>query len=107
MPFFILMRNDTKRKIGSLAFTAGLVLFGHWLDFFLMLKPGILHTAHSAMGHGNGHGDSHGDAHGTEAVDHAVEAAHGAGHGAEAAAHHGGEALSSFEMVHSCFFLAF
>ena len=98
MPFFILMRNDTKRKIGSLAFTAGLVLFGHWLDFFLMLKPGILHTAHSAMGHGNGHGDSHGDAHGTEAVDHAAEAAHGAGHGAEAAAHHGGEALSSFEM---------
>ncbi|NNE26056.1 MAG: hypothetical protein HKN09_04385, partial [Saprospiraceae bacterium] len=98
-PFFILMRNDTKRKIGSLAFTAGLVLFGHWLDFFLMLKPGILHTAHAALGHGHGHGDEH---HG-EGAGHGADAAHEAGHEggheiAEATAHHGGEALSTFEM---------
>ncbi len=51
-PFLILMRNDTKRKMGSLAFVAGLVLLGHWVDFFLMVKPGVLHTAHSAMAHG-------------------------------------------------------
>ncbi len=93
-PFFILMRNDTKRKMGSLGFTAGLVLFGHWLDFFLMLKPGILHTAHAVSGHGHGHGDSHGgEAHGHgHAADHGHDAAHDAAH---AAGHH---AESVFEI---------
>lgn len=89
-PFFILMRNDTKRKIGSLAFTAGLVLFGHWLDFFLMLKPGILHTAHEVAGHGSHGAEAAHGAHGG----HAAEGAHGA---AEAMAHGGGHA-STFEM---------
>ncbi len=80
-PFFILMRNDTKRKMGSLGFTAGLVLFGHWIDFFLMIKPGVLHTAHEVTG-GHGH---HGD-HADHAVHEAAEIAHhGAGHGAETA----------------------
>jgi len=81
-PFFILMRNDTKRKMGSLGFTAGLVLFGHWLDFFLMIKPGVLHTAHELSGHGHGgHGEAadHG-AHGHEA---GHDAAHAAGHHAD------------------------
>jgi len=59
-PFIILMRNDTKRKWGSLSFMAILVFFGHWLDFFLMIKPGVLHTAHEVMSHGaGGHGDAH------------------------------------------------
>ncbi|MBT8234182.1 MAG: hypothetical protein HKN51_02790 [Saprospiraceae bacterium] len=92
-PFFILMRNDTKRKFGSLGFTAGLVLFGHWLDFFLMLKPGILHTAHAVAGHG-AHSDGADHSHGTHAAD-------GAAHGAESAAHGGGEMAahaSTFEM---------
>lgn len=44
-PFFVLMRNDTKRKRGTLLFASCVVLFGHWIDYFLMLKPGILHTA--------------------------------------------------------------
>jgi Ni/Fe-hydrogenase subunit HybB-like protein len=64
LPFFILMRNDNKRKYGTLLFTAGAVFIGHWWDFFLMLKPGILHTAHEVAGHGHG-GDSgggHGEA---------------------------------------------
>lgn len=93
-PFFILMRNDTKRKMGSLGFTAGLVLFGHWLDFFLMLKPGILHTAHEVAGHGHGHGDSHGgEAHGHgHAAEHGHDAAHDVAH---AAGHH---AESVFEI---------
>ena len=94
-PFFILMRNDTKRKMGSLAFTAGLVLFGHWLDFFLMIKPGVAHTAHLSHSHGDGgHGDHHGgghDAHG--AVDHG----HGAAHGAEDVLHAGAHE-SAFEL---------
>lgn len=61
VPFFVLLRNDTKRKVGTLALIAGVVLVGHWLDFFLMLKPGILHTAHEALGHGHevAHGAEH------------------------------------------------
>ena len=67
-PFFILLRNDTKRKMGSLAFVAGLVLVGHWMDFFLMLKPGILHTAHAAHSTHDAHA-SHGDhTHGADEV---------------------------------------
>lgn len=50
LPFFILMRNSTKRKYGSLAFVAILVLFGHWIDFFLMIKPGAWINAHDAIG---------------------------------------------------------
>lgn len=96
LPFLVLLRNDTKRKLGTLALTAGFVLFGHWIDYFLMLKPGILHTAHALSGHG-GHG--HGD-HGHGAAD---AAAHGAGHGAEhgvaEAAHHGAsEFLMGFHL---------
>ncbi len=92
-PFFILMRNDTKRKMGSLGFVAGLVLVGHWLDFFLMLKPGIVHTAHAAAGHG-AHGEGADHSHG--AHEHAIE---GAGHhGVEEIASHGAAHASSFEM---------
>lgn len=51
MPFFVLMRNDNKRKYGTLAFAAIIVFIGHWWDFFLMIKPGVLHTAT----HGHAH----------------------------------------------------
>ncbi len=81
LPFFILMRNDTKRKMGSLAIAALVVLFGHWIDFFLMLKPGILHTQHYLPGN---HGEAHHDAGGHE----------GAGHGAE----HVSDAVAGFTM---------
>jgi hypothetical protein len=58
LPFIILMRNDTKRKLGSLGFVAIAVFIGHWMDFFLMLKPGILksvsHGSHEAH-HGAEH----------------------------------------------------
>lgn len=62
LPFLILMRNDTKRKIGSLGFVAVAVFIGHWMDFFLMLKPGIWkaashasHAAHGAADHATEH----------------------------------------------------
>jgi len=71
MPFFVLMRNDTKRKFGSVGFVAAVVFFGHWWDFFLMIKPGALHTAHELAGHGHG-GDHAGGAHAGEAVEHAA-----------------------------------
>ncbi len=77
LPFFVLMRNSTKRKFGSVGFIAFVVFVGHWLDFFLMIKPGVLHTAHELGGHG-GHGGhaesaSHGSHGGHEAAGHAVE----------------------------------
>ncbi len=87
-PFFILMRNDTKRKMGSLGFAAGLVLVGHWLDFFLMIRPGVRHTAHEAAGHGHGH-----EGHGHEAGHGAHDATHGAHDAAHEAAHGGHDAL--------------
>ncbi|MDX1685343.1 MAG: hypothetical protein R3275_08910 [Saprospiraceae bacterium] len=63
LPFLILMRNDTKRKYGSVGFVAAIVFFGHWIDYFLMLKPGILHTAHEVLGHHGQHteGAAHAD----------------------------------------------
>ncbi len=71
LPFFVLMRNDTKRKFGSLGLVAILVFVGHWWDYFLMIKPGVLHTSHAVAGHGHDHG----------------HAAEGAAHGAEHASH--------------------
>ncbi len=69
VPFLILLRNDTKRKVGTLVFTAALLVFTHWLDFFLMVKPGVLHTAHElSAGHGNGHSVEHGAAHASSFV---------------------------------------
>lgn len=68
LPFFILMRNDNKRKFGPM-FTASLfVFFGHWLDMFLMIKPGARHTAMEHMAH---HGE------------HAADAAHEGEHALE------------------------
>lgn len=81
LPFFVLMRNSTKRKYGTLVFTSLLVLIGHWWDYFMMIKPGALHTAHEALGHGH---------HGDHAEGHHDAAAHGADHAAD----HGAEALT-------------
>jgi hypothetical protein len=58
VPFFVLMRNDTKRKFGSVGIVSIIVLVGHWLDFFLMLKPGILHTSHEVAHHAEGAADA-------------------------------------------------
>ena len=59
LPFLVLLRNDTKRKYGTLLIIAGVLVFSHWLDFFLMLKPGILHTAHELAAHGADHTGGH------------------------------------------------
>lgn len=58
LPFFVLMRNDTKRKFGSLGIIAGIVLMGHWWDFFQMIKPGVVHTTHEVLNSGE-HGAAH------------------------------------------------
>jgi hypothetical protein len=51
LPFLALMRNDAKRKFGSLGAVAVIVLFGHWWDFFQMIKPGVAHTAAEHLAH--------------------------------------------------------
>ena len=92
LPFLILIRNDNKRKFGTMAFASILILVGHWWDFFQMVKVGpyksiLDHHAHEAE-HG-ATGAAHGAAeHGTNAAGHAVEAVgHGAEHGANAVGH--------------------
>jgi hypothetical protein len=84
LPFLVLIRNDNKWKTGSLGFMALLVFLGHWMDFFLMIKPGVLHTAHELGGHGT-HGTSGTTGHGSEALGHAAESAAHASH--DVAAH--------------------
>jgi len=59
LPFLVLLRNDTKRKYGTLLFVSGVLVFSHWLDFFLMLKPGIIHTAGELAAQGTGHEGGH------------------------------------------------
>ena len=42
LPFLVLIRNTAKTRVGILAFMAGLIFFGHWIDFYQQVKPGIL-----------------------------------------------------------------
>ena len=60
-PFLILMRNDTKRKFGTMFFVALIVFFGHWWDYFYMIKPGARTAAHEAkeLAEGKHGGASH------------------------------------------------
>ncbi len=74
LPFFVLMPNITKRKYGVLTFVAIMVVFGHWLDYFQMLKPGILETTVHAAHHDALH---HDDATLHVDDDHAVVGDHG------------------------------
>ncbi len=73
LPFFILIREDNIRKNGTMMFASIFVFFGHWWDFFLMIKPGVWHTAQETLAHHGAEGD----------------------HGAADAGHH---AAATFEM---------
>ena len=81
LPFFILMRNDTKRKMGTLFFAAAFVFFGHWLDYFNMIKPGARLTIIELAAHEGGHGEEgHGQEHATmDSGEHHSDETHGAG----------------------------
>lgn len=78
LPFFVLMRNDTKRKYGTLVFTSIAVFFGHWWDFFQMIKPGVYLTTVETLAH----------SHDAGVVDHASDAGHGPVEDAAHAASH-------------------
>ncbi len=95
LPFFVLMRNSTKRKHGTMIFVAIFVFFGHWMDYFQMIKPGVVetehhlaHAAHDDHGSDTKHlDDAHKDEHKKEDAhkdDHAGDGhddTHGDGHG--------------------------
>ncbi|RYZ00690.1 MAG: quinol:cytochrome C oxidoreductase [Chitinophagaceae bacterium] len=40
-PLLILMKRGSKRNYGTITMMAVLILFGHWLDFYQMVMPGV------------------------------------------------------------------
>lgn len=41
-PFLVLMSRDAKRKMRVLTIAACIIIFGHFVDFYLMIMPGVL-----------------------------------------------------------------
>jgi len=91
VPFLILMRNDTKRKFGTMFFVALIVFFGHWWDYFYMIKPGARIAAHEATELAEGKKE-HTLGETLKEVGHAAQ---DAGKGAMEAAHAGAEAAKA------------
>lgn len=91
VPFLILMRNDTKRKFGTMFFVALIVFFGHWWDYFYMIKPGARIAAHEATELAEGKKE-HTLGETLKEVGHAAQ---DAGKGAMEAAHAGAEAATA------------
>ena len=42
LPFLLLLTRDAKRHARFIKVVAPIILFGHWLDFYLMVTPGTL-----------------------------------------------------------------
>lgn len=42
LPFLLLMMRDSKRQIGMLKVVCPIVVVGHWLDYYLMVTPGVM-----------------------------------------------------------------
>lgn len=102
-PFLILMRNDTKRKFGTMFFVALIVFFGHWWDYFYMIKPGARIAAFEAkeLAEG-GHTKSHDAAPISEAShEEATKPAETAGHTEAAAAPAEGGDTTHTEAAHT------
>jgi hypothetical protein len=45
LPFLLLMTRDSKRHASILKVVCAIVVFGHWLDFYMMITPGTLGIA--------------------------------------------------------------
>ncbi len=41
-PFLFLMTRDSKRKLATMKIAAIIIIAGHWLDFWLMVTPGVM-----------------------------------------------------------------
>jgi hypothetical protein len=41
-PFLALMTRDSKRFMGTLKNVTVVVMIGHWIDFYLMITPGVM-----------------------------------------------------------------
>lgn len=92
LPFFVLMRNSTKRRFGTLGFVAAMLVFGHWLDYYQMIKPGAHLAYHEHALHSDHHGDDHHDAEGAHSsVGHGGADHHGNDNQDHGDEHHGGE----------------
>ena len=50
LPFVMLMTRDSKRYRRFLALVCPIVVLGHWLDFVLMVTPGVLKDAGGSIG---------------------------------------------------------
>lgn len=46
MPFFVLMTRGAKRNMNVLKFIAVVLLFGHFIDLYLMVAPKVFHHHH-------------------------------------------------------------
>ena len=45
LPFFVLLKRDTKRNIGVMIFACIMLIIGHWFDFFNMIvTPNVKHS---------------------------------------------------------------
>jgi hypothetical protein len=42
LPFLLLMMRDSKRHIGMLKVVCPIIIVGHWLDYYLMVTPGVM-----------------------------------------------------------------
>ncbi|NOT73857.1 MAG: quinol:cytochrome C oxidoreductase [Cyclobacteriaceae bacterium] len=43
LPFLLLMMRDSKRQIAMLKVACPIVIVGHWLDYYNMVTPGVMH----------------------------------------------------------------
>ncbi len=66
LPFIVLLANSTKRMTGTLVLVASLVFFGHWMDFFQMVKPGVYYENYKHLKHSHGHDGHHDEHHDTD-----------------------------------------
>lgn len=50
-PLLILMRRGAKRNYGTITMMAILIIFGHWLDFYQMVMPGVMKDPETSLTH--------------------------------------------------------
>jgi hypothetical protein len=50
-PMLLLMSKDAKRNAGFMVFVGVIIFFGHWLDVFMLITPGVMHHDGLPTGH--------------------------------------------------------